>query len=479
VTVLNHHTGDTFRRAWDAAAVGQLLPLDAPQGLHQLVNFHAFVRGALECEAGFSTAAGALGAGTEISGRSFEEQDSYVLFMTLRNGDGLLAGRHEVTLRVPIQERASAETRHELALRRQRANFAEREAAMRRDLDHVRSEARRTSISLIGCVVLLALGIATIVLAQYAPHDAGGGTNQTDHEVSCLIRDLVHHPELYGSALEVAVAVFGVLLLTIGQRLLRTLLFICGFVSAGTLCLLLTELIFELAGFFSCPVLGIAAACGGVLGGVVAHTGRSTSFFLMGALSGAVIGWYAYVLAVGTLTGHSSEPAVWHWVTVGVPGLCGGCILACNHGPKARAISSSVVGACAVVVALDLLLLSHHDRRFSSWLVLPRDNILHPILVDPSLSESIYVLGPVLAAVLLSVLGACFQCRFHGADPERPASTREVPIGLLSEPLLSTVDSGFVGDVVVAEAVPVQSLDGSIQVQAAGQIQASAPPSDA
>jgi hypothetical protein len=220
-------------------------------------------------------------------------------------------------------------------------------------------------------------------------------------------------------------------------------------------------LIFEQAEFFSCPLLGIAAACGGLLGGMVAHTGRSASRFLMGALSGAVIGWYAYVLAVGTLTQHLSERAVWYWLTVGTPAFFGGCLLACNHGREALAISSSTVGACAVVSALDLLVLSHHDRRFSSWLVLPRDNILHPSLVDPNLSESVYVLGPVLVAVLLSVLGTCFQCRCY-AEPEPPASTREVPVGLLSRPLLSTADSSFVGEVVVAEAVPVQSLDGRV-----------------
>ena len=481
VTVLNHHSGDRFRRAWDTPAVAQLLPLGAPQGLRQLANFHTLVRGALECEAGFSTAAGALGEGTEISGRSFEEHENYVVLMMLRTGDGPLASRHEVTLHVPIHQRASAETRHELALRRQRANFVEREANIRRDLDYVRSEARRTSTSLVGCTVLLGLCLAAVVLAQYQDDNSGSGSSASPTDplrqlesARCLFHQLLHHPELYATTAEVAVAVFGALLLFIGWRLLGVLLFMCGFLCAAVLCLVLTESIFELADFSSCPLLGVATVCGGLLGGVVAHTGRAASFFLLGSLSGAVIGWYAYVLAVGTLTQHLREPAVWHWVTVCTPALVGGCLLASFHGQKALAISSSVVGACAVVVALDLLLLADDDRRFTAWLVLPHENIVHPPLVDPNLSDSVYVLGPVLAAVLLSIVGACFQCRYQ-SSPEQPAPVREVPVGLLNEPLLSRVDSAYGGGVVVAEAV----ADASVPIHAAVHVQASAPPPDA
>jgi hypothetical protein len=120
------------------------------------------------------------------------------------------------------------------------------------------------------------------------------------------------------------------------------------------------------------------------------------------------------------------------------------------------------------------LLLADDDRRFTAWLVLPHENIVHPPLVDPNLSDSVYVLGPVLAAVLLSIVGACFQCRYQ-SSPEQPAPVREVPVGLLNEPLLSRVDSAYGGGVVVAEAV----ADASVPIHAAVHVQASAPPPDA
>lgn len=481
LTVLNRRTGDTFRRAWDAPAVSQVLPLSAPQALHSLANFHALVRGALECEAGFTTAAEALGPGTQLSGRSFEERDNYTVFITLRDGDGPLASRHEITLQVPLHDRASVETRHELALRRERANFAEQTGALQRDLDHVRSESRRKSTSLIGCTILLALGIAALLLAPPADSDARGSNTSATHpdpEASCLIHELRVHPEVYATATELAVAVFGVLLLTIGRRLLGAVLFICGFISAAALCLVLTESIFYQTDFFNCSLLGITTVCGGLLGGVVARTGRSASFFLLGALSGAAIGWYTYILAVGALTQHRKAGTVWYWATVGIPALFGGCLLACHHGHRALAISSSVLGACAVVIALDMLVLEHRDHRFTSWLAPCHGNILHPAPVDRSLSQSMYVLGPVMAAASLSVLGACFQC-WCQQEPERPASVREVPVGLLNAPLLSAVDSGFAHDVVVAQAVPVPpaaaSVNASVPIEAAVHVQAPAP----
>ena len=378
VTALNRRMGDQFRLSLTESAAAELLPPDAPRSLRRMDNFLLLIRSALEAQAGLRQSTAALGAGTEVRGDAREERECFSLIVGLKTGGGVLESQHEFTVRVPLWQRASAQTRHELAM----LEFQKRAAAQAQALH---DENRKTQITVTLIILLVGMVVTTIVLDQAQEDDSA--FRLANHSEECpvaryhainrggpsgwsTVGALNTLGQLGGDPLQVVLVAFGTALLLGGWRILTAILFCLGFAGGLILGLELTWSVFEAMDVFLCAVLVVAPlVIGGCGGWVVASAAARSSpaFFLLGAAAGGVLGWVTYVLAIGHLT-QQDDGAVDHRVqllTISGPALLGGVALAWNHERKALALTTSLIGACVLTMALDQLLMIPRDTRWS------------------------------------------------------------------------------------------------------------------
>jgi hypothetical protein len=378
VTALNRLTGDRFQLSLTEAAVAEVLPPDAPRSLRQIGNFLLLIRSALESQGQRRQSTAAFGAATEVRGNAREEHECFSLVVGLKTGEGVLESQHEFTVRVPLCQRASTQTRYELAIREFHKSTAVQAQALR-------NEIRKTHFTVTLIILLVAMFVTTIVLDQAQEDDSA--FRLANHSDECpvaryhainrggpsgwsTVGSLNTLGQLGGDPVQLALVAFGIALLLGGWHILTAILFCLGFAGGLILGLELTWSVFEAMDMFLCAVLAVAPlVIGGCGGWVVASAAARSSpaFFMLGAAGGGVLGWVAYVLAIGHLT-QQNDGAVDDRVqllTISSPAILGGVALAWNHGRKALALATSLIGACVLTVALDQLLMIPRDARWS------------------------------------------------------------------------------------------------------------------
>ena len=426
IRVTNRRTGDTFDRSWNAAACAQEMPLTTTSSEPAAVNFHRVVQAALHCVASGSGSTSELG-GTILTARSFEEgtelsarddQKFFMLTIHLKIGDGILALRHDINLKVPLVFRATELQRHQVSsqveIQGMRQAMEDDQAAAELNLLAERSQHRRSLAAVLGCVSIIAIAIATLALSEEQVHgDDGSMHNLT---AGCFMSDLRHlnelvvlKPTVASRVVEVVMTAFGALLLRYGWRLLPAVFFFSGFVGGAALCFMFTWSLFHHVQWFDCSVLTGVTICGGLLGGFLARVGKTAAFAVLGSLTGTVLGYYTYILALGRLT---TGPLVF-WISIATPAVLGGGVVL-RRKDAAVPATSSVIGSCMVVVSLTLMFL---PPDASQWLKL-RHGLLHPDL-EP-VGDWFHVLGPVMLALFLAARGTSAQ--LHDQEEKSPES---------------------------------------------------------
>ena len=233
VTALNRRMGDQFRLSLTESAAAELLPPDAPRSLRRMDNFLLLIRSALEAQAGLRQSTAALGAGTEVRGDAREERECFSLIVGLKTGGGVLESQHEFTVRVPLWQRASAQTRHELAM----LEFQNRAAAQAQALH---DENRKTQITVTLIILLVGMVVTTIVLDQAQEDDSA--FRLANHSEECpvaryhainrggpsgwsTVGSLNTLGQLGGDPVQLVLVAFGIALLLGGWRILTAILF--------------------------------------------------------------------------------------------------------------------------------------------------------------------------------------------------------------------------------------------------------------
>eukprot|EP01043_Picozoa_sp_COSAG02_P019345 COSAG02_NODE_926_length_15856_cov_13.975566_23_plen_524_part_00 len=457
IHVTNCNTGDVFERSWNTAACAQ--EVDLPAAAREPLNFHCLVQAALQCEAAGSGATSELGSGSSLTCRSFEEgmlqlsapddQKYYMVTMQLKIGDGMLALRHDINLKIPMVHRATELERHQVSStnqihRLQQTMLGDR-AAAESQLQSERSQHRRSMAAALGCVSIIAIAIATISLSE---ERMPGGDDTAHLATGCFLSDLRHlndlvvlKPTVVSRVAEVMTTAFGALLLRYGVHMLPAVLFFSGFIGSAILCFMFAWSLFYHIQWFECSVLAGATICGGLLGGFLARVFRTAAFAVLGSLAGAVLGYYAYILVMG----HLVAGPLTFWVSVIVPAvLGGGVVLRRADEAEAVAATSSVVGSCLVVVSLALLFL---PPDASQWLKL-QHGLLHPDLKP--VGDWFHVLGPVVLALFLAAWGTSVQLHARAKTESAPESA----------PIVSDLQTsqGY-GACVPVEAVSAISVD--------------------
>ena len=272
-----------------------------------------------------------------------------------------------------------AQARHELLAMRELQKRAAAQAQALHD------ENRKTQITVTLIILLVGMVVTTIVLDQAQEDDSA--FRLANHSEECpvaryhainrgglsgwsTVGALNTLGQLGGDPLQDVLVAFGTALLLGGWRILTAILFCLGFAGGLILGLELTWSVFEAMDVFLCAVLVVAPLVIGVCGGWVvasAAARSSPAFFVLGAAGGGVLGWVTYVLAIGHLT-QQDDGAVDYRVqllTISGPALLGGVALAWNHERKALALTTSLIGACVLTMALDQLLMIPRDTRWS------------------------------------------------------------------------------------------------------------------
>jgi len=241
------------------------------------------------------------------------------------------------------------------------------------------------------------------------------------NSTTCPVGFLAHLPSLVNStttnatdiehelaaqlASSVAVAV---LLLTasafslfVGARLVRPTLFVAAFVSATLSGILVVDALLpampELSATASCLVLGLAPLVLGILAGVLAICVLEVGFALLGAGSGAGLGYFAYAAGLSKLP-TIDLPSGSGDLTLLLCLLGGaliGSVLICKFRKALLIVATSLLGAAGAVPAL-LLLLSHAHATAVLAAVGPHGQ---------------YFWAPAASLLVLFAAGLVVQCR--------------------------------------------------------------------
>ena len=206
----------------------------------------------------------------------------------------------------------------------------------------------------------------------------------------------------------VALIVIGVVLLTTGYRVFKGVLFSAGFIGGFMVSLTATSALFNMSPqLFNCWALTVVPVVAGLILGSLALNIVRIFFIVVGATAGGVIGWYAYTSLSLTVYAKDGESTDWlYYACLGIPAIAGGC-----SGAKLEehvvAVATSAVGGFAFMIGLDFLVLRSIDDRFTRWISM----LSATQGVDKAAQFDFYILIPMLAAVLLSILGAVWQLR--------------------------------------------------------------------
>ena len=426
VNVTNCRTGDTFHNSWDAAGCASALPGNAPESLSQPHNFYRLVFAMLQYEASKASVPSCsiiFGSGTTLVASSREEADRFVMTGQLDTGEGLLQASYRIELAVRLAVRAPPERRHELENQRLRQAMATQGQTQEKQVHDLNSQHNRTVVTLAGGLILAAIAVATVIL-----QNDGSASPQVPHE--CVMINLLHvlsqkvatvEQTVTTRLIEVLATVLGVLLLLNGWRLVEALLFFAGFLSSAALCFTFTWALSMHLDWFSCTVLSLATILGGLMGGLLTRSGTTAAFALLGALTGAVLGYFTYILALGRFI----KGPVMFWLVVLIPAMIGG-VQVVRRQREAAAVTSSIIGSFIVVVSMTLMFL---PKDATNWLAL-RHGILHPD-IEP-VADWFHVLGPAIVIALLATRGTLSQLQAQEQHQNKGEDGETAPLMGLS-----------------------------------------------
>jgi hypothetical protein len=130
VSASNTLTGDMFVRRVSATEIHKgLFEGTVPPTLHTLQGFHTVVIDALKQEAGQP------GTPEGVSAQTKQSAEEITITVNFQMGTGYMAMAARATIRVPLKERASTDTRHTLALERMRREMVREKEALAAELD--------------------------------------------------------------------------------------------------------------------------------------------------------------------------------------------------------------------------------------------------------------------------------------------------------------------------------------------------------
>lgn len=224
----------------------------------------------------------------------------------------------------------------------------------------------------------------------------------------------LEHKLSFGSvSFSVTMMVFGGLMLVAGWKLFKLVLSLTGFGAGSIVSFFAVSAFFNTRpSLFNCWVLSIVPVVGGLVTAAIVRKALNLAFFLLGATVGVVFGFYAYTLGLNRYEVHSGSVHWVYWACLAVPAvMCG--TLSVKLESKILAFATSLVGSFAFVIGADFLILEPINPRFSSW-ISPSSFAHGGDGIDQNnVHLDVYTLGPIIAALVLTLLGTLLQLRLQ------------------------------------------------------------------
>ena len=195
-----------------------------------------------------------------------------------------------------------------------------------------------------------------------------------------------HPVTVWAVLFDVLAMLLGLLLLVHGGKLTATVLFVIGFVSTAAIASAATSAILgALLHMSSCLLLSGLPLAAGLAGGLAVRQSPRTTFFVLGACVGGVLGLYVY-----------SVIHLFLLYLLLIPAVAGGC-LGLYWQSKILTAATAIVGAFSFMLGFTYLVLVPFDPRYARW------------LTPQAAHEDQYTLVPLLGAVALAMSGGALQ----------------------------------------------------------------------
>ena len=163
-------------------------------------------------------------------------------------------------------------------------------------------------------------------------------------------------------------------------------------------------------------VLSLLPLVFGVITGLLVRKTLKLAFFLVGAGVGGVFGFYVYSLGLDRYEVHSGSVHWVYWACLLVPALLCGSV-SVKLEDKVLAFATSLIGGFAFMIGADFLVLHQIDHRFTDW-ISPSSFAHGGDGINPNIHLDGYTLGPIGAAVVLSLLGTMWQLRWQSGKSD-------------------------------------------------------------
>ena len=156
----------------------------------------------------------------------------------------------------------------------------------------------------------------------------------------------------------------------------------------------------------------------GIIAGLLVRKTLKLAFFLVGAGVGGVVGFYAYSLGLDRYEVHGGSVHWVYWACLLVPALLCGSV-SVKLEDKVLAFATSLIGGFAFMIGADFLILHPIDHRFTDW-ISPSSLAHGGDGINPQNIHHLdgYLLGPLAAAVVLSLLGTMWQLRWQSGKSD-------------------------------------------------------------
>jgi hypothetical protein len=228
-----------------------------------------------------------------------------------------------------------------------------------------------------------------------------------------LEKTLAHKLSVGSVAFSVTLMVFGSLMLVVGWSLFTLVLFLSGFGGGFMFSFFAVSTFFNtFPALFNCWVLSILPLVFGIIAGILVRKTLKLAFFLVGAAVGGVFGFYAYRLGLDHYEVKDGNIRWVYWACLLVPALlCGGVSVKLEK--KVLAFATSLIGGFAFVIGAAFLILRPIDHRFTDWI--SPSGFAHggDGIDQQNIHLDGFTLGPIIAAMVLSLLGTLLQLRLQ------------------------------------------------------------------
>jgi|EP01046_Picozoa_sp_COSAG06_P038412 hypothetical protein len=233
-----------------------------------------------------------------------------------------------------------------------------------------------------------------------------------------LKQQLAHKLSVGSVAFSVTLMVFGGAMLVAGWKLFTLVLFLSGFGGGFLVAFFAVSSFFnQFPALFNCWVLSLVPLIGGLVCGAIVRKTLKLAFFLVGASVGLVFGFYAYNLGLDRYEVHGGSVHWVYWGCLLVPALLCGSV-SVKLESKILAFATSLVGGFAFVIGADFLILHPIDQRFTDWI--SPSSLAHggDGIDQQHVHLDGFTLGPIIAALVLSLCGTLLQLRLQGGNSD-------------------------------------------------------------